>query len=141
MPCCRCNRTGSCKGCACVKAGIPCTNCLPSKLGSCVNTLTTARAFNSRQPSLLQLMPLYLLARQHLTLTLPLPPSLSQPQLRRQSPAPVPILPKIPTNLQTQRVTPAHNCHLLNQSVCRYLHGGIIVPPTFLTLWRLLILK
>ena len=38
MPCCRCNRTGSCKGCACVKAGIPCTNCLPSKLGSCVNS-------------------------------------------------------------------------------------------------------
>ena len=37
MPCCKCNRTGSCKGCACVKAGNLCTNCLPSKLGSCVN--------------------------------------------------------------------------------------------------------
>ena len=37
MPCCRCNRTGSCKGCACVKAGKPCSNCLPSKLGSCAN--------------------------------------------------------------------------------------------------------
>ena len=35
--CCRCNRTGSCKGCACVKAGKPCSNCLPSKLGSCAN--------------------------------------------------------------------------------------------------------
>ena len=34
MPCCRCNRMGSCKGCTCVKAG---RNCLPSKLGSCVN--------------------------------------------------------------------------------------------------------
>ena len=37
MPCCRCNRTGSCKGCACVKAGNPCTSCLPGKLGSCAN--------------------------------------------------------------------------------------------------------
>ena len=37
MPCCKCNRTGSCKGCVCVKAGNPCTNCLPSKLNSCVN--------------------------------------------------------------------------------------------------------
>ena len=38
MACCRCNRTGSCKGCVCVKAGNPCTSCLPSKLGSCVNS-------------------------------------------------------------------------------------------------------
>ena len=38
MPCCRCNRTGSCKGCACVKAGHSCTSCLPSRLGSCENS-------------------------------------------------------------------------------------------------------
>ena len=37
MPCCRCNRKGSCKGCACVKAGKPCSSCLPSKLGTCAN--------------------------------------------------------------------------------------------------------
>ena len=41
MSCCRCNRTGICKGCACVKAGIPCTNCLPNRLGSCENCSST----------------------------------------------------------------------------------------------------
>ena len=30
--CCRCNRTGLCRRCSCVKAGLKCTNCLPSKL-------------------------------------------------------------------------------------------------------------
>ena len=49
MPCCRCNRTGSCKGCACVKAGNPCTNCLPSKLGSCVNSSPNSSSI--QQPS------------------------------------------------------------------------------------------
>ena len=39
--CCRCNRTGSCRGCACVKAGKQCSNCLPSKLGSCSNVSST----------------------------------------------------------------------------------------------------
>ena len=43
MPCCKCNRTGSCKGCACVKAGKPCANCLPSKLGSCINSSSTQK--------------------------------------------------------------------------------------------------
>ena len=50
MPCCRCNRTGSCKGCACVKACNPCTSCLPSKLGSCVNCFvhsTVSTLFNA----------------------------------------------------------------------------------------------
>ena len=41
MPCCKCNRTGTCKGCACVKAGLPCTSCLPSRLGSCMNSQQT----------------------------------------------------------------------------------------------------
>ena len=40
MPCCKCNRTGSCRGCACVKARRPCVNCLPSKLGTCANSKT-----------------------------------------------------------------------------------------------------
>ena len=35
--CCRCNRTGQCRGCACVKAGKLCSSCLPSRLGSCSN--------------------------------------------------------------------------------------------------------
>ena len=39
--CCRCNRTGSCRGCACVKARRQCSNCLPSKLGSCSNIPST----------------------------------------------------------------------------------------------------
>ena len=39
--CCGCNRTGSCRGCACVKAGKQCSNCLPSKLGSCSNVSST----------------------------------------------------------------------------------------------------
>ena len=37
--CCRCNRTGSCRRCACVKAG---RHCLPSKLGTCSNCPTPA---------------------------------------------------------------------------------------------------
>ncbi len=35
--CCRCNRTGRCLNCACVKAGISCHNCFPSRLGNCSN--------------------------------------------------------------------------------------------------------
>ena len=35
--CCRCNRTGSCRNCACVKAGRSCQSCLPSRLGHCLN--------------------------------------------------------------------------------------------------------
>ncbi|XP_064399254.1 uncharacterized protein LOC135345735 [Halichondria panicea] len=38
VQCCRCNRTGMCKGCSCVKAGNKCSNCLPSKLGNCQNS-------------------------------------------------------------------------------------------------------
>ena len=44
MACCRCNRTGTCKGCACVKAGERCAGCLPSKLGRCLNHGTVAAA-------------------------------------------------------------------------------------------------
>ena len=35
--CCRCNRTGICRSCSCVKAGQPCTNCLPGRLLRCRN--------------------------------------------------------------------------------------------------------
>ena len=38
VQCCRCNRTGLCRGCAYVNAGRKCINCLPSKRGSCSNT-------------------------------------------------------------------------------------------------------
>jgi hypothetical protein len=40
MVCCRCNRAGLCRGCACVKAKRPCVNCLPSKQGHCANIST-----------------------------------------------------------------------------------------------------
>ena len=48
-PYCRCNRTGSCKGCTCVKAGHPCTSCLPSKLGLCKNRSSNSPCI--QQPS------------------------------------------------------------------------------------------
>ena len=37
VACCRCNRTGRCLNCACVKAGNSCHNCFPSRLGHCTN--------------------------------------------------------------------------------------------------------
>ena len=42
MVCCRCNRAGVCRSCACVKAKRPCVNCLPSKQGNCTNISTAA---------------------------------------------------------------------------------------------------
>ncbi len=36
--CCRCNKTGRCMNCACVKAGNLCQSCLPSRLGQCTNS-------------------------------------------------------------------------------------------------------
>ena len=38
MSCCKCNRSGSCARCVCVKAKRPCTTCLPGKLGVCANS-------------------------------------------------------------------------------------------------------
>jgi hypothetical protein len=35
--CCRCNRSGLCRNCSCVKAGNVCVSCFPKDLGSCVN--------------------------------------------------------------------------------------------------------
>ena len=42
--CCRCNRTGRCQNCACVKGGRACQGCLPQRLGKCVNTAQTQPA-------------------------------------------------------------------------------------------------
>ena len=39
MSCCRCNRSGRCANCSCVKGGRPCQGCLPQRLGNCLNTL------------------------------------------------------------------------------------------------------
>ena len=38
MPvCCRCNGSGRCISCSCVKSGSPCVNCLPLRNGHCGN--------------------------------------------------------------------------------------------------------
>jgi hypothetical protein len=37
MVCCRCNRSGKCKNCSCVKQGRPCCGCLPGRQGACLN--------------------------------------------------------------------------------------------------------
>ena len=37
MTCCRCNRSGICRNCLCVRDGIECTSCLPKRLGQCQN--------------------------------------------------------------------------------------------------------
>ena len=42
MVCCKCNKHSKCRKCACVKAGIQCSNCLPSRLGICDNQHRTA---------------------------------------------------------------------------------------------------
>ena len=39
--CCWCNASGRCKNCRCVKDGQPCTNCLPSRRGTCSNRSTS----------------------------------------------------------------------------------------------------
>ena len=41
MACCRCNRSGRCQNCLCVKSGRACQSCLPQRLGNCVNTVRT----------------------------------------------------------------------------------------------------
>ena len=41
MPCCRCNRSGRCRNCSCVKAGSTCQSCLPQRQGNCSNNGST----------------------------------------------------------------------------------------------------
>ena len=38
---CKCNRSGSCRGCSCVKKGVACSNCLPSRLGNCLHLVSS----------------------------------------------------------------------------------------------------
>ena len=45
--CCRCNKTGKCRNCACVKAGSKCHSCLPSRLGNCENLPPDFRTISS----------------------------------------------------------------------------------------------
>ncbi len=46
MNCCRCNRSGRCLNCSCVKNKLPCKNCLPLRLGNCGNKLSTTCALS-----------------------------------------------------------------------------------------------
>ena len=52
---CRCNRSGSCKKCHCVKLGRMCDDCLPGQLGNCHNSTRAApaaRANTSAAPAM-----------------------------------------------------------------------------------------
>ena len=37
MPCCKCNCSGHCRNCSCIKDGGTCQGCLPQSLGNCAN--------------------------------------------------------------------------------------------------------
>ena len=43
MSCCKCNRTGRCINCSCVKGGRACQGCLPQRLGNCANHANTTQ--------------------------------------------------------------------------------------------------
>ncbi len=53
MTCCRCNKTGRCRNCSCVKTGSQCLSCLPGRLGQCSNgnVLTPQRPEAKNRPS------------------------------------------------------------------------------------------
>ena len=48
--CCKCNQTGQCKQCTCVKAKKQCQDCLPSCLGKCQNSPLTTIMTTSEFP-------------------------------------------------------------------------------------------
>ena len=56
MVCCKCNRFSKCRLCACVKAGSKCSDCLPSRGGTCCN-FQEDHSTVQRGSQLLQLMP------------------------------------------------------------------------------------
>ena len=55
MPCCRCNRSGRCRNCSCVKAGSTCQNCLPQRLGNCSNNGSTTTPITTPPQILFQI--------------------------------------------------------------------------------------
>ena len=46
--CCRCNGSGRCKNCACVKAGQTCFSCLPGRRGRCQNTQSSTPTLDAQ---------------------------------------------------------------------------------------------
>ena len=57
MTCCKCNRTGRCLNCSCVKRGQPCLSCLPQRLGNCANTGQIRPSSQSASTDLLSTQP------------------------------------------------------------------------------------
>ena len=51
MSCCRCNRSGRCKNCSCVKSGNTCQGCLPQRLDNCTNASQPLQQLQSVQRS------------------------------------------------------------------------------------------
>jgi hypothetical protein len=49
--CCRCNATGKCISCHCVKEGLHCTNCAPFRKGNCRNRPTAPSPLPRAQSS------------------------------------------------------------------------------------------
>ena len=47
MSCCRCNRSGKCRSCVCVKSGKRCTTCLPARRGNCQNHMVGDAALST----------------------------------------------------------------------------------------------
>ena len=50
MPCCRCSASGKCANCKRVKEGSKCLDCLPGRLGKCLNPVDSTTADESRNP-------------------------------------------------------------------------------------------
>ena len=79
--CCRCNGSGRCLNCACVKAGTPCSNCLPQRKGNCANCTSDSR---DRHDSRLSHRATQVRQSHTLAQTLPSPPS--QPMVHDSAP-------------------------------------------------------
>ena len=59
MPtCCRCNGSGRCVNCTCVKSGLACSNCLPLRKGNCANLADRTTLRQTAGPDQLPIPPL-----------------------------------------------------------------------------------
>ena len=95
MSCCRCNRAGTCKSFSCVKDGRICSNCLPKRLGSCVNCVNAAFGAHIPTPTPNSAHPPPVVGLQYTST------STSQPRPTNNSP-------EHPLTTMTQRPTSAH---------------------------------
>ena len=130
MTCCRCNCTGSCKNCSCVKAGRTCSNCLPRKLGKCANDAAAIGAhlpadpLASGLPATISSIPIHPLTQPSPSPTgsPPYLPILSSTQMASTSaPAPQTSQPGQPAS-----ITPG----LLATPSCHPIHPSTQPPPS-----------